>query len=169
MEEPFDIEKYTLSYRPTKTKEVGFLLEPSNAVKSKALKYPHRLIYIVKHQNEFLYVGEAKAELNTRFERGFSSYRYFKRYGKARGGYKGYKWIKLIDPLEGKNYKLEVWAILFSSNYQEREQIEAIEGELVYHIRSLTGRWPRYQNEIHFNNEWPEAPVLAIRIFQNLT
>ena len=44
----FEIEKYTLNYRPAKTEfdEVSFTLSPSDAEKGKAINYPHRLIYI---------------------------------------------------------------------------------------------------------------------------
>jgi hypothetical protein len=167
MIESIQIEKYSLSYYPTRTGEISFELKACG--QENALKHPHRLLYIVKLNEQFLYVGEAKSELKTRFQRGFSSYRYFKRTGKARGGYKGYKWIKLLDTTEGKPNQLDIWAILFYSSYDEdRESIEAIEGEIVWEIRKRTHQWPMYQNEIHFNNNLKEARELANKILDEI-
>ena len=161
----FEIEKYILSYRSTKTDEVSFLLKSTVEKKGKAINYSHRLLYIVMFQNEFLYVGEAKAELKIRFQRGFSSYRHFLRTGKARGGYKGYRWIELMEP--GK--ELTVWVVLFPANYDDkREFVEAIEGEVVLIIRNQTGKWPTYQSEIHFNNKMQNASEIASKIMDKM-
>ncbi len=167
MIESMQIERYRVFYHPTRTGEVSFELIADG--QRDALKHPHRLLYIVKLNEQFLYVGEAKSELKTRFQRGFSSYRYFKRTGKARGGYKGYKWIKLLDPTEGKPNQLDVWAILFDSSYDDnRDSIEAIEGEIVWKIRNQTNKWPTYQNEIHFNNDLKDANLIANKILEDL-
>lgn len=44
--------------------------------------------------------------------------------------------------------------------------IEAIEAEIVYAIRSKTGRWPRYQNEIHFHYPLSQDPKIIAEINQ---
>lgn len=164
----FEIEKYSLSSKSTKGGEVSFSLTAIDTNNSKAIKYQSRLIYIVKNDEEFLYVGEAKAELKTRLQRGFGSYRYFKKKDKARNGYKGYKWIELVDTKD-KNFKrqLDLYAILFSSQYDNnRAAIEAIEGDLVFEIKKRSGKWPLYQNEIHFNNENKLAHETALEILR---
>lgn len=49
------------------------------------------------------------------------------------------------------------------------ELAEAIEAELVYTVRNATGKWPAYQNEIHFNNQQSElAKAIAKDIYQKI-
>ncbi|MDO8578754.1 MAG: hypothetical protein Q7R50_06200 [Dehalococcoidales bacterium] len=38
-----------------------------------------------------------------------------------------------------------------------KSSVEAIEGELVYYIREKTGKWPKYQMEIHFHSDVTEG------------
>ncbi|UMB52956.1 hypothetical protein MKD41_11495 [Lutibacter sp. A64] len=169
MTESLNIEKFSLSYKPTKSGEVSFHLKAINSKKNEALKYPNRLLYIVLNDNTFLYVGEAKAALKTRFQRSFGSYRHFIRVGKARGGYKGYKWIELLDPKKNTPKELKVWAVLFPASYNSyRDRIEAIEGELVWEIRKRTKHWPTFQNEIHFNNDYKDANRIANKILNEI-
>ncbi|MEZ4939196.1 MAG: hypothetical protein R2799_16545 [Crocinitomicaceae bacterium] len=51
----------------------------------------------------------------------------------------------------------QVFVITFQQKEDNRAIIEAIEGELVFLIRSLIGDWPRYQNEIHFYSSREKA------------
>lgn len=144
------IEEYDLIHRLTRSGEISFVI--STGKEEKALNTKNRILYIIKHNSKFLYVGEAKSSLKTKLERGFSSYRFYKRNGKARNGYKGYKWIELF---ENPKNKLNIFVVLFNKSYSSNEGrkiIEAIEGELVYLIRSQLGYWPKFQNGIHFNN-----------------
>jgi hypothetical protein len=47
--------------------------------------------------------------------------------------------------------------------------VEGIEAELVYLVRSKTGRWPLFQNEIHFNNDNHEkTKEIALRIYRKV-
>lgn len=161
------IEKYALTYKPTRTGEVSFLLIPVKHKNDKAIIYPYRLLYVVKDKNTFLYVGEAKSALKTRFHRSFASYRHYKRVGKARGGYKGYKWIELLDPEKNTPVNLDIYAVLFPSSFNDyRNRIEAIEGEIVWEIRKRTNQWPVFQNEIHFNNDFVKSSKLANQILE---
>lgn len=119
-----------------------------------------RKLYLVYRDTEVLYVGEAHTSIRTRFQRGCSSYNHYIIKGKARGGYKGYKWL---DKNENPQRNLTVCVITFPQGYDDKEKrkfIEAIEGELVYLIRNKTGTWPKFQNEIHFSN-CDEAIVIA--------
>ena len=56
-------------------------------------------------------------------------------------GYYGYKWKDQNTP------ELLIWSFPGST----REHVETIEAELVYFIREITGKWPKYQMEIHFH------------------
>lgn len=109
-----------------------------------------RKLYVIIDGNEVLYVGEASTSIKTRFQRGCTSFNYYILNQKARGGYKGYKWLnKVNNPIR----ELIVLVVIFDkSKDNNREFIEAIEGELVYLIRNKFGFWPKFQNEIHFSN-----------------
>lgn len=105
-------------------------------------------IYVVKSNKEFLYVGYASQSLKTRLGQGFRA--------AGKNGYHGYKWKKLEQ--------VEVHVFLFpilvgTSAKESRLYFEAIEAELVFQIRTQTGKWPLYQNEIHFNNEFSEESM----------
>jgi predicted GIY-YIG superfamily endonuclease len=90
-------------------------------------------VYVVKHGKEIYYVGITRRDIRKRLRDGFSA--------KGEHGYHGYKW-KDQDAAE-----LLIWS--FPTNTQE--YVEAIEAELVYFIREKTGKWPKYQMEIHFH------------------
>lgn len=156
-----EIEEYSLIKRITKNGRISFLLTPVN--RDFALHSAQRLIYLIKNKDKFLYVGEAKSPIEKRFTRGFNAYNYFKNNGKARNGYKGYKWIEL---LEGQ-IELSVFIALFNNvpdSEDGKEKMESIEGELVFLIRERYGYWPKYQNEIHFHNS-DEGLEIAKLIF----
>ena len=90
-------------------------------------------LYVVKHNGEAYYVRITRQDIRKRLRYGFSA--------KGTHGYYGYKW-KELDEAE-----LMIWS--FPNN--PIEDVEAIEAELVYFIREKTGRWPKYQMEIHFH------------------
>lgn len=162
-------EKYELNLSRNKEGEVTCSLRPEKLDEDEAILYPHRLIYIVQSLGRFLYVGEARSSLKKRFQRGFSSYRFYKRTNTARSGYKGYKWIELFE--EHGIQVLDVTVALFPSTYDDdnhRYIVEAIEGEIVWHIRQKTGSWPLYQNEIHFNNRVDNAQQIATEILEHV-
>jgi hypothetical protein len=122
-------------------------LEPN---KGEALLKERRKLYVVYYGNEILYVGEANTSIKKRFQRSCSSYNHYITKGKARGGYKGYKWLNKKDNAQ-RSLKLAV--VTFSAEYDDkRDFIEAIEGELVYLIRNKYSYWPMFQHEIHFSN-----------------
>ena len=56
-------------------------------------------------------------------------------------------------------------------NYGQSKKIisfvESVEAELVYLVRNKTGKWPKNQNEIHFNNfEIEKAKQVAEKIYK---
>lgn len=90
-------------------------------------------LYVVKQGQEIIYVGITKQDIRKRLRYGIT----------ARGehGYNGYKWKRLT----------EVELLIWTFPGGKIEDTEAIEGEVVYFIRDRTGKWPKYQMEIHFH------------------
>jgi len=126
-----------------------------------------RKLYIIQDDKEILYIGEAHSSINVRFQRACVSFNHFMKTGKARGAYKGYKWL---DRKENLSRKLRVSVAIFEEAYDAKEQrciIEAIEGELVYRVRKELKYWPKFQNEIHFKDE-PGARETASEIFERI-
>ncbi|MDR6966120.1 hypothetical protein J2X31_000113 [Flavobacterium arsenatis] len=130
-----------------------------------ALKRERRKVYIVHSNQEILYVGEAGSSVLKRFQRGCTAFNYKVKNSQARRGYQGYKWL---NKELNKARTLDVLVVVFDESYDlKRDFIEAVEGELVYLIRSETNEWPRFQNEIHFSN-CVGAKETAEEIFENL-
>lgn len=130
-----------------------------------ALKHERRKLYIIYSNKSILYVGEANSSILKRFQRGTVSYNHYVRNGKSRNGYKGYKWLNKDD---NPNRELKVLAVVFDTTKDDnREFVEAVEGELVYLIKNKYGYWPKLQNEIHFNNN-KDANFFAEIIFEKL-
>lgn len=122
--------------KETKRKALDF--HPEIAVRSQPK------IYVLKSAQEILYVGYASQSMATRLGQGIRA--------NGLNGYHGYKWKQL----EEVELIVFVFEETFSAIKAEMEvyksYVEAIEAELVYLIRRETGAWPKYQNEIHFNN-----------------
>ncbi|WP_427873520.1 hypothetical protein [Flavobacterium sp. MMS24-S5] len=156
------IEHYTLNLIDQEDNSCRTELSPT---KGQALLQERRKLYIIHYKGEILYVGEANHSIKTRFQRGSTSFNYFIRKGKARGGYKGYKWLN-------KEYNvsrnLSVCVAIFNEKYDHnRSFIEAIEGELVYLVRKKLDYWPKFQHEIHFSN-YDGATEIAEQILLNI-
>ena len=107
-------------------------------------------LYVVKHHNEVCYIGITKQDIRKRLRYGFSA--------KGEHGYSGYKW-KGLDEV-----KLLVWPF----RNGRIETVEAIEAELVYLVRQKTGKWPKYQMEIHFHGASESQIQVARSILHQL-
>ena len=103
-------------------------------------------IYILKSADEYLYVGMTTQSIAIKLKSGLKA--------NGKNGYHGYKWKDKID------ISLYVWSL----EKLEKLQAENIEAEIVYLIREKTGFWPLSQNEIHFNNDYPEGKQIAKEI-----
>lgn len=164
----YHIEKYSMQINDKADGTCSITLKPVNAdANNLALKKERRKIYIITSINEVLYIGEANTSMKNRFQRGCTSYNYFIKNKKARGGYKGYKWL---DRKMNHDRNLLVIVVIFEPEYdadKEKDIIEAIEGELVFSIRKRLGMWPKFQNEIHFHNII-DAKKIAESIFRKL-
>lgn len=145
----YSIEKYILTFKEGKRGGVSFKIDRD---KESRTKTPN-ILYVVKNENEFLYVGEAENSIHVRMTRGFTSNRYYTIKGHARGGYKGYQWIELYKNGTGS---VEINVIVLDSIGTKKENKhfrESLEAELCYLIKKDTHQWPIYQNEIHFRND----------------
>jgi len=123
-----------------------------------------RKLYVIHNKNLVLYVGEANCSIKVRFGRALGSYNHFAKTNKARGGYKGYKWLnKALNIKRSLTVTIAIFNTAYDAN-DKRSLIEAIEGEFVFLVRQELGYWPKFQNEIHFNNE-NGAKEIASKIF----
>lgn len=106
-------------------------------------------LYVVKHADSIVYVGQTGVPIADRLREGF----------RARGehGYWGYQW-KALESVE-----LLIWHF----RGEEKHWVEATEAELVYLVRKNTGQWPQFQSEIHFHNI-PSARDAARAIYATL-
>jgi len=149
---------FTLSIRgPEKERRILQKLQNGKAVKfSKPLtnnKLPK--IYVIKHNNEIVYVGSASQSIGMRLGQGLRA-----------KGKNGYKWKK-HDEVELIVFVLKPFTGDEDQNKKDKVFAEAVEAELVFLIRSKTGKWPENQNEIHFNNDSPTiARALAKQMFE---
>jgi hypothetical protein len=124
-------------------------------------------IYVIKARSKVLYVGMAKQKMRTRFAGSFRAFTKKNETGKsAYGGYSGHKWIKEFLA-SGKCMELSVFAFPGRASEEDRKFIEAVEAEIVFKVRAVTGKWPLAQHEIHFHN-MPQAGKLANQIYQQI-
>jgi len=120
-------------------------------------------INILMINEQIVYVGYTGQSVFNRLRNGINP--------KGTKGYKRYKWkeqaqIKLIffvfnQDLKCNQHKDDEPYILLA---------EAVEAELVYKVRNEIGRWPEFQNEIHFNNKSLEkAKIIENEMFGKIT
>jgi len=125
---------------------VKSFIEPDNHSKLPKL-------YVVKEGSSVVYVGQTTQNMRTRLWQGL----------KAQGshGYSGYHWKDLPE--------VDILVRCFPDlNPQKSKYLETLEGELVFLVRKHTGKWPRYQTEIHFHNAEEDEVKLAEAIFREL-
>ncbi|MGI2336102.1 MAG: hypothetical protein ACRKGH_05605 [Dehalogenimonas sp.] len=104
-------------------------------------------LYVVLYGDDIVYVGVTIQSISKRMAGGFKA--------KGNHGYYGYKWKELSE------VELLVWVF----EGKEPDFAEAVEGELVFLIRRDTGRWPKYQMEIHFH---PDATEEERRVAESI-
>ena len=109
----------------------------------------HEKLYLLKEGKDFVYVGVTKQNIRTRFWYGLTA--------SIKRPYL-YKW-RTYSKLQ-----LFVWSFGVAGS-TSREQLENIEAEVAFIIRKETRNWPLSQNEIHFNNSFPEGRLIAEKIF----
>lgn len=105
-------------------------------------------LYVVKSGPELIYAGVTSQSIRNRLRYGLKA--------EGKTGYYGYKWRDLsrVDIL--------IWCF----HQESSERIEAVEAELVYLFRQQTGKWPKYQMEIHFHDASEDEKETAKAIFK---
>lgn len=104
-------------------------------------------IYLVAKDGLVHYVGVTSQPMSSRLRYGVKP--------SPKSGYHGYKWLK-----ESGYHDLVVWT------FDDKEDIEAIEAEIVYFFRVQHDQWPKYQTEIHFHPTTDEQRLLAKKILK---
>ena len=107
-------------------------------------------LYVVKSGSEVIYVGVTSQSIRNRLRYGLEA--------QGKSGYHGYKWKDLS----------EVDILIWCFPKESLDRIEAVEAELVYLFRQHTGKWPKYQMEIHFHNA-PEDEIKAAEAIFSVT
>ncbi len=101
------------------------------------LTRPCPKLYVVVRGAQFHYVGITNRPMAARLNLGLKA--------KGKGGYHGYKWKHIRDPLG-----LLVWAFEHKSGAAFLRELETVEAEVAFLVRQTTGQWPLSQTEIHF-------------------
>ena len=119
-------------------------------------------IYILTYKEQIVYIGYASQSMGNRMGHGIRS--------NGKNGYHGYKWKQVSE--------LELSVFVFNQELKGNkhdddkpyiEFAEAVEAELVYLVRQNTGKWPEFQNEIHFNNKQQvEAQRIAEEMYDKV-
>lgn len=118
---------------------------------SKPLTSSDYKIYVLTADKKVLYIGTTKSSLKNRLNSGLKA--------NGKNGYHGYKWKN------EKNIRIFVWNFSGLDKYQT----ENIEAELAYNVRTKTGKWPKFQNEIHFNNFYEEkGKIIAKNMYEQI-
>ena len=109
-------------------------------------------LYVVTRLKEIHYVGVTNRPMSVRINFGLKA--------KGKGGYHGYQWKSIRDPL-----RLLVWSFATESGKPFLRELETVEAELAFLIRKDTGRWPLSQTEIHFYQATPAHLTAVSAIF----
>ena len=133
---PARLNRYEIKVSKTDYKCISVNGKPTDHFINPDTNRKTQKLYVLKNRREVYYVGITSLSMSSRLRSGYRA--------KGEHGYYGYPWIGEISGAE-----LLVWGFAKSL----RIRAEAIEGEVVYLIRNKTGRWPRYQMEIHFHSD----------------
>ena len=108
-------------------------------------------LYIASSADKPFYVGITKQSLRNRLRFGWSA--------DGSGGYHGYAWRHKLTEAN-----LDVWCHEDASETEPMKDIETVEAEVVFLIRSA-GQWPEHQTEIHFHPSKQIHRQTAVAIF----
>lgn len=118
---------------------------------SKPLTGSDYKIYVLTADKKVLYIGTTKSSLKSRLNSGLKA--------NGKNGYHGYKW---------KNQR-EIRIFVWNFTELDKYQTENIEAELAFNVRNKTGKWPKFQNEIHFNNSYEEkGKKIAEKMYEQI-
>jgi hypothetical protein len=116
-------------------------------------------IYIVKYEDEIIYVGYTKDSITNRLSYGLAPYNKTETNPEIiprKNPYAGYKW-RHLDKVDYFVWVFE--EIELPVTTEMKYLFENIEAEIVFKLKAH-GSWPKYQSEIHFyshiDNQQPE-------------
>lgn len=109
-------------------------------------------LYIVSIDEIPIYVGVTKQPIRNRLRLGWNA--------NGETGYYGYMWRHHF-----KEAHIDIWCHEDAPDHNSILDIETIEAEVVFIIRSL-GQWPMHQTEIHFHPSTPAHREIAAKIMQ---
>ena len=112
-------------------------------------------LYVMSAQGRPFYVGVTTQPMRARLRLGF----------KADGstGYHGYKWRHSL-----RRATLEIWYHPRPGSDAAFRDLETIEAETVFLLRSELKQWPQYQTEIHFYRSTPSHRHAAAAVLNHL-
>lgn len=115
-------------------------------------------LYAVRARGKLVYVGitremmSARLRLGLKPAKGQSKYRY--KWRCLKGRLHLFVWV--MQPVKGR-----------AAKKCDEQHAEAVEAEVAGLHRHLTGKWPKYQNEVHFRNK-PGAAELAAKLYAEM-
>lgn len=98
-------------------------------------------IYLLGKEDKLHYVGITRQSMARRLNYGMKA--------NGKNGYHGYAWKNEL----GK-YDLDVWQFSLKKTDDSADLAEAVEAEIAFRYRNQSGKWPLYQTEIHFSNQF---------------
>ena len=111
-------------------------------------------LYVMSAKGRPFYVGVTTQPMRTRLRLGFTA--------DGSSGYHGYKWRHVL-----RRAALEIWYHPGPESDTAIRDLETIEAETVFLLRSRLNQWPQYQTEIHFYRSTPSHRRAAAAVLRH--
>ena len=152
-----ELHTYTIQIKPERISPLTLNKKPVRTFTAPVTQKKLPKLYIIKKNNEILYVGATVQSISTRLRYGINA--------TGKQGYHGYQWKDETEGLELLIWCFENLIYEDEKEYKENiKKIEAIEAEVVFLYRQKRGKWPEAQTEIHFHND-EESRKIAEEIY----
>jgi len=115
-------------------------------------------VYVFSSRKEIFYIGKTTQSIGLRFGAAFKA-----SIEKRHGGFKGYAFKNHIQFAHLHVFTSDKW------NLKDLDDAELIEAEIAFHYRMTSGKWPRFQNEIHFGSHTKKHSNAAARMYSKIT
>jgi hypothetical protein len=112
-------------------------------------------LYVLSAQGRPFYVGVTTQPMRARLRLGFRA--------DGSTGYHGYKWRHSL-----RRATLDIWYHPRPGSDAAFRELETIEAEAVFLLRSRLKQWPEYQTEIHFYRSKPSHRHAAAAVLNHL-
>ncbi len=113
-------------------------------------------LYTISRNRKLVYLGIAEQPMSSRLSYGFKA--------NGKGGYHGYKWKILRDPLE-----LSVWTASGAETDATLRELQTVEAEVAFLCRQQSGQWPEYQHDIHLYPSSERYRTAANAVYEHAT